>query len=170
VIRVLDVEETLGAIAMEMVDGGSIRGELTKGRVPLARMLAWIESAIAAVAFVHGRGVVHRDLKPSNLLLRSRDRVVLTDFGVAMRAGDRAAHAGASGEGTLAYMPPEQRAGAPAHPSMDVHAIGAMLREIAGHLETAPPDGIIELAAACMRRDPASRPSVADVAAALRAV
>jgi serine/threonine-protein kinase len=170
VIRVLDVDETLGAIAMESIEGGSVRGELGKGRVPLPRVLTWIEGVIDALRFVHGRGIVHRDLKPSNLLLRPGDRIVLTDFGTALRVGERAPGAQPQVEGTLAYMPPEQRAGAPAHPSMDVHALGAMIREFFAQTEGAPPPLAVEIAAACGRANPASRPTLAEIARAFEAV
>jgi hypothetical protein len=57
-------------------------------------------------------------------------------------------------------MPPEQRAGAPAQASADVHAFGATLREVLGHLTVEPPPELLELSLACLRRDPARRPDV----------
>jgi serine/threonine protein kinase len=166
VIRVLDVDEGLSAIAMDLLDGGSVRTEMGKGRVPVARVIAWMESVVATLGYVHGRGVVHRDLKPSNMLLRG-DRVVLTDFGVAVAAGQVGSGALPAGEGTLVYMPPEQRAGAPAQPSMDVHALGATLKELLLQADGAIPDALREIAAASMRTDPDARPTVRAIAAAL---
>lgn len=174
VIRVLDVDETLGAIAMEAIEEGSIRARLGRGAIPGELLLPWIESACEALRYVHGRGIVHRDLKPSNMLLRARpaggpERVVLTDFGISQRVG--AIVAVPSGEGTLAYMPPEQRAGAPAHPAMDVHAIGATIREMAESCEGAgPPEELLELASACMRADPAARPRLERVLEVVRSL
>lgn len=166
VVRVLDVDETLGAIAMEAIEHGSIRTWLSKGAIPADRLLPWAHSAIEALTYVHAQGVVHRDLKPSNMLLRTSGRVVLTDFGIAQRRGE--AVAAPSGEGTLAYMPPEQRAGAPADFSMDVHALGATLRELFGQLEGEAPEALVEIAAACVRTDPAARPPLDRVAAVVR--
>src|SRR5690606_27254755 len=85
VIRVLDVDETLAAIAMETIEHGSIRTWLSKGPIRAEWLLPWAESAVEALRYVHARGVVHRDIKPSNLLLRTMERVVLTDFGTAAR-------------------------------------------------------------------------------------
>jgi serine/threonine protein kinase len=117
------------------------------------------------VAFVHDAGFVHRDLKPSNFLLRSDDRVVLTDFGLALERG-RSQNA-RTGEGTLQYMPPEQRANAPAEPSMDVHALGVVLRELIEALGAEAPAEWSELSAACMRREPRARPSIAELRVAI---
>ncbi|AKF06320.1 serine/threonine-protein kinase [Sandaracinus amylolyticus] len=168
VIRVLDVDETLGAIAMENLELGSIRTWLGKGAIRGELVLPWVESAIDALRYVHARGVVHRDLKPSNLLLRTMGRVVLTDFGTAQRTGDAGASPHGLAEGTLAYMPPEQRAGAPAHFAMDVYALGATVREICGQLDAPPPDALVAIATECVRPDPAARPSLDALAAVVR--
>lgn len=168
VVRVFDLDETLAAIAMELVDGGSVRQELKKGALPLARILRWFSTAAEALAYLHAAGVVHRDLKPSNLLLRADDRVVLTDFGVACAIGAQPALGFGAGEGTLAYMPAEQRAGAPARPSMDVYALGATMKEILDHAETRPPARLDEIVSACRCDDPSARPSADWLVEALR--
>ncbi|MCA9615004.1 MAG: protein kinase, partial [Myxococcales bacterium] len=105
--------------------------------------------------------LVHRDLKPSNILLRADDTVVLTDFGLALERGQKqnARH----GEGTLQYMPPEQRANAPAEPSMDVHAFGVFVRELVEAVGEVAPPAWSELSAACLRREPSARPHVAEL-------
>ena len=158
VIRIFDVDVHLGAIAMEWVRGGSVRTELARGAVDLDRARAWLGSTLDALAFVHETGFVHRDLKPSNLLLRENDRVVLADFGIATPIGVTRS----GGEGTLQYMPQEQRDGAAAQPSADVYAFGAMVRELAAFLDDVP-ESWRELAAACMRKDATARPPIADL-------
>jgi serine/threonine-protein kinase len=166
VVRIFDLDEELMAIAMEHVPGGSVRDRLSRRAAPVEEARRWLVTAAEAMAFVHGRGWVHRDLKPSNWLLRSDGRVVLTDFGVAARIGQAPSARVGGGEGTLAYMPPEQRAGAPAQPAEDVHAFGATLAEIA---EVVGGDNAawVELAKACMRREPRDRPTVVELRAAL---
>lgn len=166
IVRVLDLDPPLGAIAMELVVGGAIRRELGRGPIPVVRARRWLTTFIEALGFVHAAGFVHQDIKPSNLLLRDCDRVVLTDFGLALRVGE--ARPGALGEGTLQYMSPEQRANAPAAPSMDVFAAGVTLREITEATVDAP-ELWNELAAACTRRDASARPSLAELAAELSA-
>jgi serine/threonine-protein kinase len=160
IVRIFDLDETLGSIAMEWVRGGSVRREMNRGAVPVERVKRWLATALDALEFTHFAGWVHRDLKPSNFLLRDDDRVVLTDFGLALRVGEVAPERGYGGEGTLAYMAPEQRAGAVAHPAADVHAFGATMREVLGRASGASDPHLVEVAAACMRRDPAERPSV----------
>jgi serine/threonine-protein kinase len=162
VIRILDVDLGLYAIAMELIEHGSIRARLSQGRVPRERLAPWMKSAVEALRYVHSRGIVHCDLKPSNMLLRNVDCVVLTDFGIAKKIGE--AHSGQA-EGTIAYMSPEQRAGASPHPAMDVHALGATLRELSTHLDGTPPASLVEIAEACLRTDPTQRPRLDEVAA-----
>jgi serine/threonine-protein kinase len=159
VVRIFDLDETLGAIAMELVRGGSVRQELKKGVVPMARVERWLATALEALLQVHRGGIVHRDIKPSNFLLREDDRVVLADFGLAAAAGKSPAFRAGGGEGTLAYMAPEQRAGAPAHASADVYAFGATLREVCAQAVDADPT-FAKVAEGCLRAQPSERPTV----------
>lgn len=171
VVRVFDLDEALLALAIEHVPGGSVRDALRRGAVPFARARRWLLTAADTLSYVHAQGFVHRDLKPSNWLVRANDHVVLTDFGLSRRRGALPGPAGsaeAGGEGTLAYMPPEQRAGAAAEPTADVHALGATMRELLSHASGTVPSPLLELAAACTARDPSSRPTLDAVRDALR--
>ncbi|GAB4112505.1 MAG: hypothetical protein OHK0013_48350 [Sandaracinaceae bacterium] len=171
VVRVLDVDLDLFAIAMEVTEG-SVKDAARGGTLDRARAIAWARSVCETLAWLHARGVVHRDLKPSNFLLRSGDRVVLTDFGLA--SGGFAPDAGnGTGEGTAGYMPPEQRRGDPASPAMDVHALGVSLEEMLGWAGWTPsvgPPALAQLLAAMRAVEPSARPSVAEVGAVLAQV
>jgi serine/threonine-protein kinase len=170
VVRVFDLDESLLALAMEHVDAGSVRDALRRGPVPFARSRRWFESACETLAVVHAAGIVHRDLKPSNWLVRADDTVALTDFGLARRIGEMAAEgAPAQGEGTLGYMAPEQRDGAPVHPAADVYALGVTLRELLGCASDAVPVSLRALADACTAPEAEARPSLDALSAALRA-
>ncbi len=164
VVRVLDVDEALFAIAMEVTDG-SVKDAARTG-VPIERVLAWARSLVDTLGWLHARGLVHRDLKPSNLLLR-RDRVVLTDFGLAAPAGTVGMPGASSGgEGTSGYMPIEQRRGEPASPAMDVHALGVSLDEMLGWSTTAPsdrPPSLAPLLARMRAPEAAARPALEEV-------
>lgn len=128
VIRLFDVDPELLAIAMEWLPAGSLRRAIDRGRVSPDRALRWAKSAADALRFVHASGMIHRDIKPSNLLLRDDDRVVLTDFGIALPLG--AEPRSRQAEGTLAYMPPEQRRADAAYPSADIFALTRTMQEV----------------------------------------
>lgn len=163
VVRILDVDEVLGAIAMEPLLEGSVKSARERGARP-EQLRAWMLGVVQAVEHVHRRGVVHCDLKPSNFLVRSATSrgvgsAVVTDFGLARAIG---APPRERGEGTMGYMSPEQRTGASATPAMDIYALGVALRELLG--DSAP---VAQLADAMCAADAAQRPSLADVARAL---
>lgn len=155
IVRVLDVDESINAIAMELA-AGSLRTELGKGPLDVAFIRRAIAATADALAFVHGAGWAHRDIKPSNLLLGAGGDVVLTDFGIAARLGE----ARPKGEGSLGYLAPEQRAGEPTAATMDVHALGATLAELLQPLGDAAPDDLVSLSRAAMRADPRARPKL----------
>jgi hypothetical protein len=113
------------AIVMELIDGVSLRQILAHqgGTTPEAALVV-LEGSLLGLAAAHARRVVHRDYKPDNVLVDGDGASKLTDFGIAVRAGDRPARAG-----TLAYAPPEQFAGEPASPSGDVYAATATFFE-----------------------------------------
>jgi serine/threonine protein kinase len=119
--------------AMNLIDGPSLRARLNRGPLELSEARAVFGRVLAALAHAHARGVVHRDLKPANVLLAT-DGAVVADFGIA-----RTADAPAAGRtqltdtaavlGTVAYMSPEQRAGAALDHRSDLFSLGVMLYE-----------------------------------------
>src|ERR1700733_14016103 len=113
------------AIVMELVDGVSLRDILSRqGKTSPEAALGVLQGSLLGRAAAHARGVVHRDYKPANALVDGAGVSKLTDFGIAIRAGDRAVPAG-----TLAYAPPEQFRGGPASPAGDVYAATATFYE-----------------------------------------
>ena len=127
VVRLYEyVESPSGAaIVMELVDGVSLRQILARqgGTTPEAALVV-LQGSLLGLAAAHERGVVHRDYKPDNVLVDEDGRSKLTDFGIAVRAGDQTA-----ARGTLVYAPPEQFAGGLASPAGDVYAATATFFE-----------------------------------------
>ncbi len=129
--------------AMEYLDGLTLEALVAReGRLPLARARYIVRQICAALAEVHGKGMVHRDVKPDNVMLTERggeyDFVKLLDFGIVKRVANGGAMARPDDDriltqqvrllGTPAYMAPE-RIG---HPSgvdarADVYGVGAIL-------------------------------------------
>lgn len=115
-------------IAMELVQGPSLSVWLAAGQRSWQVIRDTFLAAGRGLAAAHAVGIVHRDFKPSNVIV-SDDRVVVVDFGLALRPGADLADDDASGRetsildirltltgervGTPRYMAPEQHTGAP---------------------------------------------------------
>ncbi|QJW99569.1 protein kinase domain-containing protein [Frigoriglobus tundricola] len=136
-------------LAMELLTGEGLDGWLHRvARTPPEWVARIGRQAAAGLAAAHAAGLVHRDVKPANLwleappgwshdptetrqLLPAVARVKVLDFGLAVPRAEGA------GEiiGTLAYMAPEQLAGAPADARSDLFGLGCVLYELCtGHL------------------------------------
>jgi hypothetical protein len=89
---------------------------------------------VDALAHAHARGVVHRDVKPQNVIVPDRPEspagvAKLTDFGIALLAGDEPLTRTGDVVGTLAYMAPEQAEGRRVGPAADTYALALVLYE-----------------------------------------
>ncbi|MEU7834090.1 MULTISPECIES: protein kinase [unclassified Nonomuraea] len=180
VAQVLDA--SLGGrpyIVTEYVEGPSLQEAGRHVGADLQRLAVATATALAAI---HRAGVVHRDFKPANVLL-GRDGPRVIDFGIARAAG-HSLTVTSSIVGTPAYMAPEQLAGAPLGPAVDVFAwasvivfaatgsppfgndsLPAVFRRI---LHDEPylgdlPGPLRPIVLSCLAKDPAARPAMQDV-------
>jgi eukaryotic-like serine/threonine-protein kinase len=128
VVRLFDYVEDPGqgaAIVMELVDGVSLHEMITRqGATSPESALVVLKGSLLGLAAAHQLGIVHRDYKPENVLVDGAGNSKLTDFGVAVKAGDRAPVGG-----TPLYMAPEQWNGEPATPATDIYAATAVFFE-----------------------------------------
>src|SRR5439155_19809512 len=85
-------------LAMDLVDGQTLRAAIADGPLPLGRALDVVAAIADALDAAHARGVVHRDLKPDNIMIAG-SRVYVLDFGLAKLVAT--AHDGAPGASTL---------------------------------------------------------------------
>lgn len=112
-------------IAMRFVEGRSLHSILeAQGALPLPAVLAIVRSVTRGLAFAHERGVVHRDVKGGNILVDTDGRVLISDFGIALRASDASITAVGTVIGTPSFMSPEQCAGHRAVPQSDQYSLG----------------------------------------------
>lgn len=117
-------------LALEYVEGGTLRDRLRAGRLPMRMAAELLERVARAVHYSHQQNIVHRDLKPANILLTADDEPKIADFGLA-RILDAETDRTMTGEilGTPGYMSPEQARGEVTKigPATDVFALGAVL-------------------------------------------
>jgi predicted Ser/Thr protein kinase len=121
-------------IAMEFIEGLQFSEWRRQGSITLRQQVSVLRDAAMAVEHAHKHGIIHRDLKPANILVDSKSRPHVADFGLAKRTNQNATLSiTASGMvmGTPAYMSPEQAAGGKVidHRS-DLWSLGVMLYEI----------------------------------------
>ncbi|MGD8896976.1 MAG: protein kinase [Acidobacteriota bacterium] len=128
-------------IAMELVDGRTLREVLEAGPLPTRRLLDLAFQIADALAKAHSAGIVHRDVKPENVVVSRDGTVKVLDFGLAKLLKEPledtsnvpTAHATRSGTvlGTIGYMSPEQASGKPLDFASDQFSLGSIFYEMA---------------------------------------
>ncbi len=112
-------------IVMKFIEGKSLDALLQdQGALPVPVTLYVLRAAARALAYAHACGIVHRDVKGANILVDSDGRVMVSDFGVALRSSDVTLTADGTVIGTPAFMSPEQCAGRRAGPQSDQYSLG----------------------------------------------
>jgi serine/threonine protein kinase len=132
IVSVFDFGEHEGRpfIVMEFLKGEDLRDAIRGGHTGslIDRMKIALQIA-EALEYVNGRGIVHRDIKPENVHIDPNGRVKLMDFGIAKTADLSLTKTGMT-MGTPYYMAPEQVAGKPVTPLVDIYAFGMLFFEL----------------------------------------
>ena len=119
-------QEGMSFIAMEYVEGETLRRLIYGRRTELPKLLRYLQHAAEGLAKAHAAGIVHRDLKPDNIMVTSDGHAKVLDFGLAKLVGLQAPDPQVSEVatailpqysqpgmvmGTVGYMSPEQAQG-----------------------------------------------------------
>lgn len=98
-------------IAMEFIQGISLRQMILQQAMPLRRALEIVLQIAHAITHLHVHGIIHRDLKPENILLTAQGGIKVIDFGIAAlyEEKEKGSARRKTIMGTPAYMSPEQR-------------------------------------------------------------
>ena len=122
--------------AMKFLEGRSLDDMLKeRERLPLEETISVLEQVADALDYAHEHMVVHRDIKPANIMLDSRNRVIVTDFGIAKALTEGNLTASGSVIGTPFFMSPEQGMGKPVSGRSDQYSVGVMAyKMLSGHV------------------------------------
>jgi serine/threonine protein kinase/Flp pilus assembly protein TadD len=132
-------DESQSFIAMELLEGTSLKSRLLTGPLSLEEMIAIVSQVADALGAAHDQGIIHRDITPANIFLTTSGLVKLLDFGLAKHfpqtLGDGettdALTSFGVAPGTIHYMSPEQLTGAVVDYRCDFFALGAVLYQMA---------------------------------------
>src|SRR5215467_2596792 len=92
-------------IAMEFVDGLTLREKIHKEQTELRKLLRFLQHAAEGLARAHAAGIVHRDLKPDNIMITRDGHAKILDFGLAKLVEQPPVPGSDSSEVATAVMP-----------------------------------------------------------------
>ena len=149
-IHDIDEHERRHFIAMELLEGQTLKQRIVEKRLGVAEILTVALEVADGLEAAHAGGIIHRDIKPANIFVTRRGQTKILDFGLAKLTATRmAARTGegarglpteTAGEqltspgtavGTVAYMSPEQALGKDLDARTDLFSLGVVLYEMA---------------------------------------
>lgn len=155
-------------IAMEFIQGESLRQILLQSPISLKRALEIVTDISYALCHLHTHGVIHRDLKPENILITESGQVKVIDFGIAQLLTEKEGSDAPAKQrliGTPIYMSPEQQENpeSVSYPS-DIYSLGIITYELVlgklshGHIHLSlMPKGLQKILAKMLQPNPKDR-------------
>src|SRR5581483_316100 len=148
ICTIYEIDEFEGRhfIAMEVLDGKSLKNTLNGSAMKIGPLLELASQIADGLEAAHHKGIVHRDIKPANLFVTQRGQAKILDFGLAKLLEPAQAIVAAGGAntqtldqltspgsavGTVAYMSPEQATGGNLDARSDLFSFGAVIYEMA---------------------------------------
>lgn len=138
IVQVLDfgIEDNIPFLVMSYAPHGMLRLRHPTGSVlEPATIVSYVKQVASALQYAHERKIIHRDIKPENMLLDHEDKIMLSDFGIAIALRNfqntqkpTILSVGTMIAGTTTYMAPEQFSGTP-HYASDQYALAAVVYE-----------------------------------------
>lgn len=165
----LEKADGLTGIVLELVEGETLADLIGRGPVAISEALRIARQIADALEGAHEKGVIHRDLKPANVAFTGAGEVKILDFGLAKALDNPPAASDPSHSptitspaltemgvilGTAAYMSPEQAKGRPADKRSDIWAFGCVLYEMLAGRRAFEGQGVSEMVAAVLMREP----------------
>src|SRR5712672_3008390 len=164
IAHIYEIGESDGVhfIAMEYIDGETLREQIHRDKAPLIKLLRYLTQVAAGLGNAHAAGIVHRDLKPDNVMITRDGFAKVLHFGLAKlveKSGPSILQSGGSDAptpvmqqhstpgvvmGTVGYMSPEQAQGKKVDQRSDMFSFGCILYEAATGLRPFESDSVID--------------------------
>jgi serine/threonine protein kinase/formylglycine-generating enzyme required for sulfatase activity/dienelactone hydrolase len=134
-IHEINEEEGKSFIAMEYVEGQSLKDKLDEKPIPIDEALRIAIQITKGLEQAHKKGIIHRDIKSANIMVSDEGQAKIMDFGLAKVKGGTLLTREGTTLGTVAYMSPEQARNEEVGTTSDIWSLGVVLYEmISGQL------------------------------------
>ncbi|MCJ7487015.1 MAG: protein kinase, partial [Candidatus Aminicenantes bacterium] len=130
VIHEVGESEDRPYIAMEFVEGETLRDKVKKGPLKPEEAVDLVDQVAAGLVEAHQKGIIHRDIKSANIMVTPKGQAKVMDFGLAKLRGGSALTRTQTTLGTVAYMSPEQARADDLDPRTDIWSLGVVLYEM----------------------------------------
>ncbi|MEJ2086163.1 MAG: serine/threonine-protein kinase, partial [Acidobacteriota bacterium] len=172
ICTIYEVDEHEGApfIAMELLEGQSLKNFIASRPMPTDKALRLAAQVAEALAEAHSKGIVHRDIKPGNIFITKNRHAKILDFGLVKLDPSRGSVSDSpqlsteptqadltspgSAVGTVAYMAPEQALGEEVDARTDLFSLGACLYEMVTGRQAFTGSGTVAIFDAILHKEP----------------